>query len=95
VSKDYLLSREEWDGGARLLQMALLNDTIMEITFIHSDLTANDTLYIPSDMSIGTAAAQEFSKSEIIVKRGKYPLTYLYSSNGSTIVDVVSNEHGK
>lgn len=88
VVENYLLSAEEWDGGARVMQLSQLNDTIMEVTFMHPDLTSNDTLYIPDDMSIGVSAAQEFNKSSIVVKRGKYPLTYSYSSNGTTIVNI-------
>jgi hypothetical protein len=89
VADNYLLSPAEWDGGGRELELTLFNDTILQVTLIHGDLTANDSLYVPTNLSIGSSAAQVFDMESIIVKAGVYPLTYSQSTNGSTIVDVI------
>ena len=88
VNDDYTLTRGEYNDGGRLMQGALLNDTIMALTFIHTDFTFNDVLYIPKDFEIGSSAANSFAKHKIIVLEGEYPVSYTHSRNGTTLVRV-------
>lgn len=91
VSDDYLLSKDEYDDGIRLFQAALFNDTIMGLNFIQSCFVAADgNFYVPEDFSIGSQASAAFGKNDIIIKEGTYPVSCIYSQNGTTLVNVQS-----
>jgi len=91
VSKDYLLSEQDYIEGKRVLEAALFNDSIMAITFKMEDVVYNDTLFIFDDIYMGQEVSSVFEKSEIISKTGAYPVSYSRSYNGTTLVDVISD----
>lgn len=91
VSDDYLLPNSDYEDGVRLFQAALFNDSIMGLSFVHSNFTSADgKLYIEEDFSIGANAAAAFGKRDIIILEGSYPVSYTYSRNGTTLVKIIS-----
>ncbi len=88
VADNFQIPEEDYKNGDRLIELALLNDSIMEINIINSDLVYNDTLFVYNDFNIGINASAVFEKDSIIVKKGNYPVTYKYGSNGNTILHV-------
>ena len=60
----------------------------MALTFVHSDLTINDILYIPENFNVGTSLANSYRKQTITVLEGEYPVSYTHSRNGTTLVRV-------
>ena len=88
VDDDYCITRGEYDDGERLMQAALLNDTTMALTFVHSDFIINDILYIPEDFNVGSSLANSYRKQTITVLEGEYPVSYTHSKNGTTLVRV-------
>lgn len=88
VEDDYCLTRSEYNDGERLMQAALLNDTTMALTFVHSDFIINDILYIPENFNVGTSLANSCRKQTITVLKGEYPVSYTHSKNGTTLVHV-------
>lgn len=88
VNEDYCLTRSEYDDGERLMQGALLDDTTLALTFIHSDFTINDILYIPEEFKIGNSASGAFMRRTITILEGEYPISYTHGMNGTTLVRV-------
>ena len=88
VEEDYSLSRSEYEEGDRLLQIALLNDSVMAISFINNNFTIDGVFYVPEDFMIGESASNLFGKNTIKVLEGEYPVSYTHSRNGTTLVHV-------
>jgi hypothetical protein len=88
VNSDHIISEKDYDDGERLIQMADYSDTLFGITFIHQDLTYNDTLFVMDEFYIGDAASEVFNRDSVIILPGIYPLTYSHSDNGSTVIRV-------
>ena len=88
VPYDYQLTKEEYNDGCRLLQMALLNDSTMAMTMINNDLVYQDTVYFFRDVYIGDLASSIFGKDSVIILQGNYPVSYTHSQNGTTVIDV-------
>jgi hypothetical protein len=93
VPEDYQLTQQEYTDGCRLLQMALLNDSIMAMTLVNDDLVYQDTVYIFRDVFIGDLASTTFQKDSVILLQGHYPVSYTHSKNGTTVVDVRTYNH--
>lgn len=91
VIESYEISSIEYAQGLRLLQIALLNDTILGISFVHEGFAYQDSLTVPENFEIGIGASTLFNKQSIIVQRGVYPVSFTHSKNGTTIVNVVSH----
>ena len=45
---------------------------------------------VDEDFEIGYSAAQCFGKSSIVIHEGVYPVSYAFSKNGTTLVNVTS-----
>jgi|AntRauTorcE11898_2_1112593.scaffolds.fasta_scaffold07692_1 hypothetical protein len=90
VEDDYLLTKEEYENGERLIEIGFYNDTTLGIHFHHKGFVSNDTLFVDQDYNIGDDAAALYAKDSIIIEDGAYPVSYSQSSNGSTIVDIKS-----
>lgn len=88
VEEDYGLTRSEYEDGDRLLQIALLNDSVMAISFINNNFTIDGVFYVPEDFMIGESASNLFGKNTIKVLEGEYPVSYTHSRNGTTLVHV-------
>jgi len=88
VPGSQFLSEDDYEAGIRLLQMAYYNDSTFGMTFIHPDITWNDTFYVSQSFFIGSAASNLFNRDSVIILNGNYPVTYSHSQNGSTIIKV-------
>ncbi len=88
VEEDYSLTRNEYEDGDRLLQIALLNDSVMAISFINNNFTIDGVFYVPEDFMIGESASNLFGKNTIKVLEGEYPVSYTHGKNGTTLVHV-------
>lgn len=89
VTNDYLLTEQEYSEGARLIQLALFNDSIMGITFLHKDFLLDGVLSVPENFKIGDEASTLFGKKSIIVRQGEYNASFMTSVNGTTLVNVI------
>lgn len=90
VSQNYRMSNSEYDDGKRMFEAALFNDSTMAFTFLMPDLVYEDFVYIFENMDLGAGVANEFGKKSIVLKEGGYPVSYSRGSNGTALIDVIT-----
>jgi len=91
VAENSQLSQDEKSDGLSIIVIEKYDDTsnTAVISFqLPDDFVKDEKLFVAEDTDLGLQVAESFKRTAFVIKKGVYPISYVFSDKGETVVDL-------